>query len=170
MFTPRVHAGKWQTYRIKIEKTTLFIFEHLIHAWKIHSRGFYSNNRWNAPVAGFKWKHFSSGYKNLFPMTIFFLLLLFTIWPTRTNLTLLWSRMNQRQLWSRMNQRQILILENGKGRLSLFTKLINGYIISNEFVHHERLTLGETHRGNMWQILLNPGIIKKEPVIMSNGS
>ena len=27
--------------------------------------------------------------------------------------------------------------------------LVNGYIISNEFVHHERLTLGETHRGNM---------------------
>ena len=57
MFTPRVHAGKWQTYRIKIEKTTLFIFEHLTHAWKIHSRGFYSNNRWNAPVPSFKWKH-----------------------------------------------------------------------------------------------------------------
>jgi hypothetical protein len=38
MFTPRVHAGKWQTYRIKIEKTTRFIFEHLTHAWKIHSR------------------------------------------------------------------------------------------------------------------------------------
>ena len=57
MFTPRVHAGKWQTYRIKIEKTTRFSFEHLTHAWKIHSRGFYSNSRWNAPVPGFKWKH-----------------------------------------------------------------------------------------------------------------
>ena len=50
-------------------------------------------------------KHFSSGYKNLFPIAIFFLLLMFTIWLTRTNLTLLWSR---------INQRQILILENGK--------------------------------------------------------
>ena len=53
----RVHAGKWQTYRIKIEKTTWFIFEHLTHAWKIHSQGFYSNSRWNVPVPGFKWKH-----------------------------------------------------------------------------------------------------------------
>ena len=42
MFTPRELAGKWQTYRIKIEKTTRFIFEHLTHAWKIHSRWFYS--------------------------------------------------------------------------------------------------------------------------------
>jgi hypothetical protein len=44
-----------KTYRIKIEKTTRFIFEHLIHAWQIHSRGFYSNSRWNASVPGFKW-------------------------------------------------------------------------------------------------------------------
>ena len=40
-------------------------------------------------------KHFSSGYKNLFPIAIFFLLLMFTTWTTRTNLTLSWSRMNQ---------------------------------------------------------------------------
>jgi len=65
MFTPRVHAGKWQTYRIKIEKTTRFIFEHLTHAWKIHSRGFYSNSRWNVPVPGFKWKHWCLLTSNL---------------------------------------------------------------------------------------------------------
>jgi hypothetical protein len=57
MAIPRVHAVKWQTCRIKIEKTTRFIFEHLTHAWKIHSRGFYSNSRWNVPVPSFKWKH-----------------------------------------------------------------------------------------------------------------
>ena len=40
---------------------------------------------------------------------------MFTTWPTRTNLTLLWSR---------MNQRQILILENGKEHLSFLTNPI----------------------------------------------
>jgi hypothetical protein len=75
MFTPRVHASKWQTYRIKIEKTTRFIFEHLTHALKIHSRGFYSNSRWNAPVPGIKWKHcgrlpkIDQNFKVSFPTT-----------------------------------------------------------------------------------------------------
>jgi hypothetical protein len=41
---------------------------------------------------------------------------MFTKWPTRTNLTLLWSR---------MNQRQILILENGKGHFFFFFFLTN---------------------------------------------
>ena len=36
-------------------------------------------------------KHFSSGYKNLFPIAIFFLLLMFTTRPTSTNLILLYS-------------------------------------------------------------------------------
>jgi hypothetical protein len=52
--------------------------------------------------------------KNPFLMAIFFLLLKFTTWPTRTNLTLLWSR---------MNQRRILILENGMGRFWHFFQI-----------------------------------------------
>jgi hypothetical protein len=40
----------------KAKRSTRFIFEHLTHAWKIHSRGFHSNSRWNASVPGFKWK------------------------------------------------------------------------------------------------------------------
>ena len=55
-------------------------------------------------------KHFSSGYKNLFPIAIFFLLLMFTTRPTRTNLTLLWSRMNQRHIYSNPRKQQGTLL------------------------------------------------------------
>jgi hypothetical protein len=44
-------------FSFKFSSQTRFIFKHLTHAWKIHSQGFYSNSRWNAPVPGFKWKH-----------------------------------------------------------------------------------------------------------------